>query len=150
MRVLLDTNILARAAGGPPGPAHELFMRLTQHQHVLIWSPRLSDELSRILRYERVRLIHKLSESEIDEFIGGNTLVAEMIHSSSEAPTAISADPDDDYVVQAAIAGRADVICTRDRHLLRPPVVAYCEQRGVRVMNEIELLEELRKMESKP
>jgi len=58
MRVLLDTNILARAAAGPPGPAHELFLRLTHHEHVLLISQPLTAELARIMRYERVRKMH--------------------------------------------------------------------------------------------
>jgi putative PIN family toxin of toxin-antitoxin system len=147
MRVLLDTNVLARAAGGPPSPAHEVFLRLTHYQHSLIWSNRLSNELLRILRYERVRPIHKLSDAEIDEFVAGIGFVAEMVDSSDEAPAVVPADPDDDYVVQTAVAGIADIICTRDRDLLHPSVIAYCGERGIRMMNDVELLTMLRGME---
>jgi predicted nucleic acid-binding protein len=38
MRLLLDTNILARAAAGPPGLAHDLLIAATQHVHSLIVS----------------------------------------------------------------------------------------------------------------
>jgi len=146
MRVLLDTNVLARAAGGPPSPAHDLLLRLTHHEHVLIWSTPLSDELSRILRYDRVRAHHKLSDAEVDDFVNGIELIAERVPLTGVAPPVVPADPDDDYVVQRAILGRANVICTRDRDLLQPPIIMYCERFRIRIMNDIELLALLRSM----
>ena len=50
-------------------------------------------------------------------------------------------DPSDDMIVATALAGRADVICTRDRHLHHPEVRAWCADRGIRILNDIELLE---------
>jgi putative PIN family toxin of toxin-antitoxin system len=144
MRVLLDTNILARAAAGPPGPAHELFLRLTHHEHVLLISQPLTAELARITRYERVRKMHGMPDSEIDEYIAGIVLVAERIDSQAQTLPVVIADPDDDAVVATAIKGRADALCTLDRHLFQPAVVDHCRQQGVEVMADIELLARLR------
>ena len=47
-------------------------------------------------------------------------------------------------MVATAIVGRADVICTRDRHLRHPEVLAICQANGIRVLSDIELLNELR------
>lgn len=46
MRILLDTNILARAASGPPGLANELVLAATHHDYVLLLSPfRMIDDV---------------------------------------------------------------------------------------------------------
>lgn len=144
MRVLLDTNILARAAAGPPGPAHELLLRLTHHEHALVISPPLTVELSRIMRYERVRRIHGMSDAEIDEYVDGIALVAEQVESPATQLPLVIADPDDDAVVATALAGRAEVICTLDRHLLRPEVVDHCRRHGVEIVSDLDLLVRLR------
>lgn len=52
MRIVLDTNVLARAVGSPAGPAAELFERIAA-EHVLGVSSELLAELSRVLGYER-------------------------------------------------------------------------------------------------
>jgi hypothetical protein len=36
------------------------------------------------------------------------------------------------------------VLCTRDRDFYAPEVVAFCRQRGIEVMNDVELLRRLR------
>lgn len=46
--------------------------------------------------------------------------------------------------VAAAVAGAAEVICTRNRHLRHLDVMDFCSQHGIRVVDDIELLNELR------
>jgi predicted nucleic acid-binding protein len=48
-------------------------------------------------------------------------------------------DPDGHFIVQKAISGRADALCTRDSHLLNPEVVEHCQRHAVRIMDDIEL-----------
>ena len=69
MRIVLDTNILARAASGPPSPAAEVLQLSLASPHILCVSPFLISELSRVLRYERVRRIHGMSDQVIDQFL---------------------------------------------------------------------------------
>lgn len=78
-----------------------------------------------------------------------------MLESSSDAvvlptiaPDLVPHDPKDAPVLATAIVGRADVICTRDRHLLHQDVLAICQANGIRVLSDIELLDELRAAES--
>jgi len=54
-------------------------------------------------------------------------------------------DPDDDQVVAAAIAGGADVLCTRDRHLLSEEVIAYRRGCGIEVLGDNERLQRFRR-----
>jgi putative PIN family toxin of toxin-antitoxin system len=144
MRVVLDTNILARAAGSRGGPASELFERIAAN-HVLIVSLELLSELARALSYERVRRMNRLNEAGINAFIEGVEAGATVVPLPSPVPRVVPYDADDDVVVAAAIAGRAEAICTRNRHLFHEKVVAYCQQHAIEVMDDLELLARLRK-----
>jgi predicted nucleic acid-binding protein len=61
-----------------------------------------------------------------------------------DAPIPPISDPNDIHVVQAAICAKADYLCTLDRHFFEAPVVAYCADRGVTVISDVELLKKLR------
>jgi len=51
----------------------------------------------------------------------------------------VSAGPDDDPIVQTAVLGGADFLCTRDAHLLQAAAVEYCAGRGIKITNDIDL-----------
>lgn len=143
-RILLDTNILVRVVSSPEGPAADLFDQLSSSNYVLVTSAALLAELLRTLGYERIRALHGLDDSELTEFVdriaAGSSVVA-----TEEPPTrVVPDDPDDDLVVAAAVAGNAKVICTRNKHLRHPDVVAYCAARSIRIMDDLELLQEMR------
>jgi putative PIN family toxin of toxin-antitoxin system len=142
MKLLLDTNILARAAAGPPGPAHELLLLATQHTHTLVLSPFLVSELGRVLRYDRLRPVHGLNDVEIDQYVDDLVMIADWIDPKVPA-SAVSRDPDDDPVIAAAIAGRVQALFTLDRHLLRSDVKDYLTARGIEVLGDLDLLSRL-------
>ena len=68
MRIVLDTNILARAFTGPKGPAAEV-LRAIAPPHLLIVSPFLLAELTRALGYERMRRIHGRDDVGIAQYV---------------------------------------------------------------------------------
>ncbi|HEV3259533.1 MAG TPA: hypothetical protein VG013_21890 [Gemmataceae bacterium] len=55
MRIVLDSNVLARTAPGKTGTAREVVLRVTQLPHSLILSAALLTELARVLQYPRLR-----------------------------------------------------------------------------------------------
>lgn len=55
-----------------------------------------------------------------------------IVRRLDEAPSR-RADPDDDPVVHAAVIGRADLLCTLNRHFYNPTVLEYRRERGVRL-----------------
>jgi predicted nucleic acid-binding protein len=64
MRIVLDTNILVRASAKARGPARELLQLIVASpRHVLLLSPFLLQELERVLSYERIRTLSKLTEA---------------------------------------------------------------------------------------
>jgi len=137
MRVVLDTNILVRAAGAEQGLAGRLLQEILS-THILVVSPYILSEIARVLSYPRLQARWRLSEKTITEFVNRVGEVAEIVLTTAPDRIVI-ADPDDDSVVQTAVLGGADFLCTRDAHVLEPAVVRYCSNHGIKVTNDIDL-----------
>ena len=144
MKILLDANILVRAAMSPGGPAAGVLELIHSGKHELVCSSLLVDETRRILGDARLRQYHGLTDSAIAEFIESVAAMATYIVVPASVPRIVPLDPLDDHVVFAAEAAGAEVICTRDRHLLAAEVLARSAKRGLRVVDDLRLLAELR------
>lgn len=144
MRVLVDTNVLVRAVGRSNSPARELFIKLLDPPHVIIASNYLLDELRRVLEYPRVQRVHGLTPQEVGQYVREIEVIAEMVEVPSLLQFQVRHDPGDDPIIAAAVYGRADVLCTLDRHLRRPEVISYCAQFNVRILTDVEVLALLR------
>ena len=53
-------------------------------------------------------------------------------------------DPDDDPILQTAISGQADILCTRDAAFGHQLVHEVCRAHGIRIIDDISLMQELR------
>ena len=60
------------------------------------------------------------------------------------APRVVLADEEDDPIIHTAVMGKADALCTLNRHFYAPIVVQYCKERGVLLATDVELLNALR------
>ena len=148
MRIVLDSNVLARAARPVRGPAREALLRCTEEPHVLVLSAFIVSELRRVLRYERVRKMHGLDDAGIERYVAdveSAALIVALPVTSQEA--IVARDPKDDPIVHTAVAGAAEFLCTRDRHLHDAEVTAYCRARGIEVVDDVALLARLRASE---
>ena len=142
MRIVLDTNILIRAAADEQGLAGRVLQEIASGPHILVCSPYLLTEASRVLAYPRLQARWLLGDEEIREFVSRVAAIAEIVHTTTPE-LVVAGDPDDDPIVQTAVLGGAGVLCTRDAHLFDADVVSYCAGHGVRVMNDIELYHSL-------
>jgi uncharacterized protein len=116
MRVVLDTNIVISALlwGGVP-------FRLLQSAQVgdidLVTSPALVAELTDVLgRSHLTAHIQKQGLSAM-ELVSFYQAFAQSVLPQT-VPAVILDDPDDDHVLACAVAGRADLIVSGDKHLL--------------------------------
>jgi len=76
-------------------------------------------EVAKVLRYPRLQELYGLSEAQVYEFVGYLREVAEIIPLNPllVLPTR---DVADIMVLQAAVLGEADVLCTRDEDFYTP------------------------------
>ena len=89
MRVVLDTNILARAARGGSGLAAGILSEIADPAHVLVLSPFLILELARVLRYPRVRAMHGLDDAAIDAYVQAVQSMGMIAIPGSATPTRV-------------------------------------------------------------
>jgi predicted nucleic acid-binding protein len=95
------------------------------------------------LRYPRMLALHGLSEGRIFEFIAFLREAAEIIRPSPLLLTPIR-DVNDTVVMQTAILGEADIICTRDLDFFEAPAAEFLQKAGVEVLDDIALIQRLR------
>ena len=127
MRVVLDTNVLISGLvfGGRP----EMVLRMASTQVFnLIVSAEILAELEGVL-------IEKFgwSQARAAASIRGIRQIAELVVPKLRVTDC--EDPDDNRILEAAVEGRADVIVSGDKHLLRMKVY-----RGIKILTIGQLL----------
>ena len=117
MRVVVDTNVvMSRYMNASGTPARILHFWETGNLEVLI-SPSILAEFERVFRYTSVQRFHHLTEDQIRQIMQRfRTFTTVVI--PSESIDAIRDDPNDNIILECAIAGKADAIISGDRHLL--------------------------------
>ena len=144
MRILLDTNILVLAAITPNGLARKILDRICNgDRHVLVISAFILTEVADVLSRPRMRSRWPLSTEEIQRYCQLLSAVAEEV-TIRPMPSAI-ADPKDQPVIEAAIAGAVEAICTGDVHFDAPEVRRALLHYGISVFSDRELLTALEK-----
>ncbi len=115
---VLDTNVVIAGLlwAGPP---HSLLLRATERQDIaLATSPVLMSELADTLALGRFRKRIADAATSVEELVAAYR-DATVIVTPREVPRVIPDDVDDDHVIAAAVAARAQYIVTGDRtHLL--------------------------------
>ena len=139
MRILLDTNLLVRAAITPTGLARKLLRSVEEREaHILILSSHLLSEVADVLHQPRIQQRWPLSEAEIETYCRYLSRVGQEVPLDPLPP--VIADPKDQPVIEAAVAGQADVICTSDAHFYKPPAKDFLDERRISVLTDRALL----------
>jgi uncharacterized protein len=139
VRVVFDTKVLARAHPRSQGPARRALLIALSGPHVLILSSYLLWELQRILAHPRVARSFRLSTTETAEYIERLAAVSALVTPAALTGVALR-DASDAPVLGTALAGRADVLCTRAADFLENKVRDFCAAHGMSVMTELEFL----------
>ena len=140
MRILFDVNILVRANEHSDGPVRRLLLTLLANGHTLIISREMLVELARVLRYPRLQALFKLSEEQIYHYVQFLQEVSQPVVPDHTLPVPIR-DPKDVVVLQTAVSGEADVICTLDKDFYDDDTIDFCASLGIDVCNDLELAE---------
>ena len=128
MIVVLDTNVMISAlisTGGPPARIIDLWE--TGAFDVASSAP-LLEEVKRVLGYDQVKKYLKCSPEEINKLLAGWRTASIYVDPEEELEV-IKDDPDDDRVLECAVAAEAEYIVSGDNHLLD-----LGEYRGIEVL----------------
>lgn len=119
VRVVIDTNILLRAAWNPGGPSGRLYEGARHGTFRLVISPHIIRELRRGFFRPHVRRRYPLGLREIAVFLEELRLLADLVPGDL-AVHAASRDPDDNPILACALEGGAQIVVTDDRRDLLP------------------------------
>jgi putative PIN family toxin of toxin-antitoxin system len=115
-RAVLDTNVLVSALVSPGGASAQLLFELRGGAFELKVSPLLLAELSEVLRREKFR--RYVAEDEADAYVELIRREGQALDDPPPGLSPLSADPDDEFLIDLARAAKADVLVSGDAHLL--------------------------------
>ncbi len=138
LRLVLDTNIVVAGLlwNGPPRRLIELAIEGEAVE--LFSSPVLLDELAHTLGYSKFDKRIEAFGTSIAALVTQYTALVSLVVPAS-VPRIVANDADDDHVIAAAVAARAELIVTGDRkHLL--PVGSH---QGIAIVTAREVVERI-------
>jgi uncharacterized protein len=117
MILVLDTNVVISGMLSPEGPAAEITRRWEKGEFDVVVSPELLAELGGALQYPKVAKYIQFSQEELSSFLQryANSAVSVSLETRLEV---IEDDPDDNRVLECAVAGGASFIVSGDKHFL--------------------------------
>jgi putative PIN family toxin of toxin-antitoxin system len=132
--VLLDTNVWDSAFLNKQGaPAHLVQVWLDGAIDVVIALPIL-EEIGDVLRRPRIKKKYQIREEEIVQHLRLIAAGAAVVPVAGTMQ--LCRDPDDDVVLETAIAGGVKYLVTRDDDLKRDlDLIRYMKEHGVRVLS---------------
>jgi putative PIN family toxin of toxin-antitoxin system len=143
VKIVLDTTILVRANEHAYGLAREILLRVIDSEHRLVLSNEMLHELARVLRYPRLQAFYELSESLVYDYVGLLRRSSEIVALNPLVMTPIR-DVYDVIVMQTAIIGEAEILCTKDEDFFETPAVEYLDKMGIAVVDDVALMQILR------
>jgi uncharacterized protein len=128
-RAVLDTNVLVSALISPGGASAQLLLELRAGAFELVVSRLLLAELGEVLR--RAKFRRYVAEDEADAYVELIRRASQVFDDQPPGPLPLSADPDDEFLLDLARAASVDVLVSGDAHLLdlrdRLPVMTPAE-----------------------
>jgi len=143
VRLVLDVNVLVRANDRTAGLARDLLRELLRHRWTILISGEMLIELARVLRYPRLQARYNLNEADLYDYIQFLRQAVELVAPDASLAVPIR-DAADIAVVQTAIAGGAELICTVDTDFYEPAITRFLSQAGIRVLDDVALMQLLR------
>ena len=143
MRIVFDSNVLARAHQRANGPARRALLKVASSSDVLILSQYILVEPERILTYPRLLKRSGLNPRDIAEYLENLARIASLVK-PEQVPEGLLRDATDEPILGTALAGSADVLCTRDADFFEGKVQRFYADHGIRLLTDLELLETFR------
>lgn len=108
---MLDTSVVVAGLRTRLGAGNAVLRLVAERQILLLATPPLFLEYEDVLKRPEHRLVHGLSEEEIDEFLAELAAFIEPVEVHFQWRPQ-GRDPNDEMVLEAAINGGADALVT--------------------------------------
>ena len=116
IRAIVDTNILVRASIRPQGTVGPVLSELRDGKYQLVYSAALLEELVDVLGRPRIRTKYRIDKERIRAVLDLILLRGDLVLPAQKI--SVCRDPDDNAVLEAAVAASADIIVSGDEDLL--------------------------------
>lgn len=142
MRIVLETTILVRATESSHGLARELLLNIVASKHTLLLSNKMLYETRPGPQVSTPPGVLWLTEERTYDFVRYLHDVAEIVSLTPLLAMPIR-DVNDIVVLQTAVIGEANILCTRDEDFYDPVATEFLGKVGITVMDDISLMHRL-------
>ena len=123
MRFVFDTNVLLSATLWNTSVSRKLLSKIIENSHVIFSSPEIISEYRKVLQRD-----FAYNDEDADSLTSFLFSFVNMINAVDKLDV-VKEDPDDNKIIECAVACGADFILTYDKHLLR-----LREFRGIKIV----------------
>jgi putative PIN family toxin of toxin-antitoxin system len=116
LRVVPDVNILVSSLINPAGPTGRILAAWRRHGLLFISSEVILAKTDDVLHRPHIRAVFPITELQVQRLLKQLRLRARLTP-HQRTLRVIAQDPEDDTILAAAVAGRADCIISGDAHL---------------------------------
>jgi len=92
------------------------------------------------LSYPRLLRRSGLNSGDIAEYLESLAELSSLV-SPAAVPGNMLRDPSDGPILGTALAGKADVLCTRDADLFDEAVRQFCDNQNIRLLTDLEFID---------
>jgi putative PIN family toxin of toxin-antitoxin system len=132
--VLLDTNVWVSAFLNKQGPPARLVEAWLKGEIDVVVALPILEEVGDVLRRPRIKRKYQVREEDVVQYLRLIAAGAAVVPLAGTLK--LCRDPDDDVVLEIAIAGGAQYLVTRDDDVKRDlELIRRMKERGVQVMS---------------
>ncbi len=124
------------------GSARIALLTAIANRHTLVLSNEILSETSRVLREPRLLSLHGKTENDVYEFDCWLREASVIVPLNLLAHGPVR-DANDILVLQTALSGDAETICTLDRDFFTPPASDFLALRNIAVLTDVQVLKRL-------
>jgi len=117
IKAVFDTNVIVSGLIASSGATYEVFEAWRQGDIILVTSGAIVREVARVLRRPFFRDKRHIDEEDIVRIARALTLGAHFVQPEIHLQV-VEDDPNDDRILECAVAGGADYVVSGDHHLL--------------------------------